>query len=123
VTVRVFIQNEAGSRTKNYHDEKTFAWRRRIEVSLAYPFPYGFIVGTTAADDANVDCFVITREPHRTGQLVECDVLGLMEQFENGKEDHKRTRQADHGEHGRQSRRAGNPHGACVTGGRRARQR
>jgi hypothetical protein len=45
MTIRVFVQNEAGSNRKNYHDEKTLEfWRSQI-VSHAYPFPYGFIKG------------------------------------------------------------------------------
>jgi inorganic pyrophosphatase len=46
MNVRVFIQNEAGSNQKHYHDEKTLEWKRVASVSSAYPFPYGFIVGT-----------------------------------------------------------------------------
>lgn len=88
MNVRVFVQNEAGSDQKHYHDEKTLEWIRVVTVSRRYPFPYGFIVGTTADDDCNVDCFVLTDEPLKTGQLVECLVAGLMEQFEDGHEDH-----------------------------------
>ena len=86
--VSVFIQNEAGSSLKNRHDEKTLEFQRSERVSRPYPFPYGFIVGTTAADDLNVDCFVLTTRPLRSGEIVECDVLGLMEQIEDGEEDH-----------------------------------
>lgn len=84
----VFIQNEVGSNQKHYHDEKTFEWKRVVDISRHYPFPYGFVVGTTADDGGNVDCFVITDEPLKTGQLVECQIAGLMEQFEDGQEDH-----------------------------------
>jgi demethylmenaquinone methyltransferase/2-methoxy-6-polyprenyl-1,4-benzoquinol methylase len=88
MNVRVFIQNEAGSNHKHYHDEKTLVWKRTMEVSRTYPFPYGFVIGTDAEDGCNVDCFVITDRPLRTGQLVECEVVGLMEQFEDGNVDH-----------------------------------
>ena len=86
--VKVFIQNEAGSNQKNYHDEKTLEWKRVTMVSSPYPFPYGFIVGTTGEDDCNVDCFIITSKPLVTGQLVDCDAIGLMEQIEDGDQDH-----------------------------------
>ncbi len=86
--MKVFIQNEAGSFVKNYHDEKTLEYKRAARVSRAYPFPYGFILNTTADDGLNVDCFVLTRTALRTGQIVECDPVGLMEQMEDGKEDH-----------------------------------
>jgi inorganic pyrophosphatase/ubiquinone/menaquinone biosynthesis C-methylase UbiE len=86
--IRVFVQNEAGSKRKHHHDEKTLVWKRVAEVSRPYPFPYGFIVGTTGADGGNVDCFVISRKPLRTGELVDCRIAGLMEQFEDGQDDH-----------------------------------
>ena len=88
MVVKVFIQNEAGSDQKQHHDEKTLEWRRAVTVSRAYPFPYGFIVGTTADDGCNVDCFVLTTQPLRTGDVVDCEVVGLMEQFEDGHTDH-----------------------------------
>jgi inorganic pyrophosphatase len=88
MTVRVFIQNEAGSDQKNYHDEKRFVWQRAVTVARAYPFPYGFVIDTSADDGCNGDCFVITNSPLRTGQRVDCEVIGLMEQFEDGQVDH-----------------------------------
>ena len=57
-------------------------------MSRAYLFPYGFIIGTAADDRCNVDCFVVTDAPLRTGQIVECEVIGLMEQLEDGQVDH-----------------------------------
>jgi len=86
--VKVFIQNEAGSFVKHFHNEKTLELKGAACVSRPYPFPYGFILNTTAEDGLNVDCFVRTREPLRTGQIIECDAIGLMEQREDGKQDH-----------------------------------
>jgi inorganic pyrophosphatase len=88
VTIRVFVQNEAGSSRKNHHDEKTLTFRYRRPVSHAYPFPYGFIIGTDADDGCNVDCFVITDRVLKSGQIVECEPIGLMEQVEDGIADH-----------------------------------
>ena len=86
--MKVFIQNEAGSRTKHSHHEKSLELLGTEQVSLPYPFPYGFVLGTTAEDGMNVDCFVLTSKRLRTGQVVDCDPIGLMEQFEDGKTDH-----------------------------------
>jgi inorganic pyrophosphatase len=86
--VKVFIQNEAGSFVKHSHDEKTLKLKGTTLVSRAYPLPYGFVLHTTAADGLNVDCFVLTKSRLRTGQVVECDPVGLMEQVEDGQEDH-----------------------------------
>jgi inorganic pyrophosphatase len=87
-SMKVFIQNEAGSLVKHSHNEKTLALLGEQRVSRAYPFPYGFILDTTADDGDNVDCFVLTREEFRTGQIVECEAVGLMEQIEDGEIDH-----------------------------------
>jgi inorganic pyrophosphatase len=86
--MKVFIQNEAGSFVKNFYDEKTLKFTGAAQVSRAYPLPYGFILNTTGNDGLNVDCFVLTKTSLRTGQIVECDPVGLMEQIEDGKEDH-----------------------------------
>lgn len=86
--MKVFIQNEAGSFVKHSHDEKTLQLKSDAQVSRAYPFPYGFVLETTAQDGDNVDCFVLTRKLLCTGQIVECCAIGLMEQFEDGQIDH-----------------------------------
>jgi hypothetical protein len=88
VLIRVFIQNEAGSARKHYHNEKTLELVRVADVSEPYPYPYGFILDTTAEDGWNVDCYVITDRPLRSGNIVECEPIGLMEQIEDGREDH-----------------------------------
>ena len=86
--MKVFIQNEAGSFVRNSYDEKSLEFKGMTTVSRKYPLPYGFILNTTGDDGLNVDCFVLTASPLRTGQIVDCSPLGLMEQFEDGKPDH-----------------------------------
>jgi len=86
--INVFIQNEAGSFVKNIHDEKALKLTGSTLVSRAYPLPYGFVLDTTADDGLNVDCFVLTKTSLHTGQIVECEPVGLMEQIEDGKVDH-----------------------------------
>jgi len=86
--INVFIQNEAGSYRKNYHNEKTLEYKETRLVSHAYPYPYGFILGTNANDGCNLDVFVITKKSLRTGQIIECEPIALMEQFEDGVDDH-----------------------------------
>ena len=56
--MRVLIENEAGSRRKNTYDETSLLWLKAEDVSAAYPFPYGFEVGTKAGDGDAADCFV-----------------------------------------------------------------
>jgi len=87
--MRVFIENEAGSRRKNTYDERTLRHLATADVSAAYPYPYGFVIGTLSGDGDAVDCFVITRQALSAGSTVECKVIGLLEQIEDGKIDHK----------------------------------
>ena len=87
--MRVLIENEAGSTRKQTYDERTFALLRTADVSAAYPFPYGFAIGTRSGDGDAVDCFVLTDTPLASGSIVECEPVGLLEQIEDGETDHK----------------------------------
>ena len=87
--ISVFIENETGSLEKRFHDEQTLEPLGTIRLSRPCPYPYGFIPGTTAEDGTSVDCYVITRQPLRTGETVQCTPFGLLEQFEDGEVDHK----------------------------------
>ena len=87
--MRVLIENEAGSTTKHRYDERTLALTGTATVSAAYPFPYGFAIGTRSGDGDAVDCFVLTGRPLASGTVVECEPVGLLEQIEDGAVDHK----------------------------------
>ena len=85
--VRVFIENEATSYTKNLHDEASLVHLGSVQVSRPYPFPYGFLLDTVNADGDNLDCYVLTSRPLERGSIVDCEVVGLMEQTESGQQD------------------------------------
>ena len=87
--MRVLIENEAGSTCKHTYDERTFVLLRTADVSAAYPFPYGFAIGTRSGDGDAVDCFVLTETPLASGSIVECEPVGLLEHIEDGETDHK----------------------------------
>lgn len=87
--MKVFIENEANSDQKNIFDEKTLEYKKTYIVSRKYPFPYGFIPETTSGDGDCLDCFVLTNRPLAKGAMVEAEPIGLMEQIEDGEEDHK----------------------------------
>jgi inorganic pyrophosphatase len=87
--MRVFIENEAGSTRKNSYDERTLALIGSADVSAAYPFPYGFVLGTKGGDGDAVDCFVLTNERLLSGTVLECEPVALLEQIEDGEIDHK----------------------------------
>jgi len=87
--IKVFIQVEGGSCDKNLYNEKTLEYKETRQVSRSYPYPYGFILGTSAEDGDNVDCYLITHESLESGKIVECEPIGLLEQDEDGEVDHK----------------------------------
>jgi inorganic pyrophosphatase len=87
--IKVCIQVEAGSCEKQRYDEKTLAYKGTGRVSRPYPYPYGFIIGTRAADGDSADCYLITHDNLKAGTIVECEPIGLLEQDEDGEVDHK----------------------------------
>jgi len=87
--MKVFIENEAGSDQKNIFDEETLTYKKTVTVSARYPFPYGFILETKSGDGDNLDCFVLTDRPLRSGEIIEVDAIGMFEELEDGDEDHK----------------------------------
>lgn len=87
--MRVFIENEAGSREKRTYDERSLQLVKTAPVSAPYPFAYGFIVGTSSGDGDAVDCFVLTRRRLISGATLVCEPVALLEQIEDGEIDHK----------------------------------
>jgi hypothetical protein len=75
MTVRVFVQSKAGPTQKQYHEEKTLAHVRTASVAHAYPYLYGFIVGTDVmeqSEDGVDDHNVLARLPgeHVAGKQI-----------------------------------------------------
>jgi len=87
--VRIFVETESGSNVRRVYDETTHELLSTRRVVSPYPFPYGFILGTTTEDGSAVDCYVLTAKPIRSGSVVEGEPVGLVEQFEDGEVDHK----------------------------------
>ena len=87
--IRVLIQVAAGSGDRKLYDEKTLEYKDTRRGSRPYPYPYGFIVGTTTQDGDAVDCYLITQDKLTSGEIVECEPIGLLEQDEDGEMDHK----------------------------------
>lgn len=87
--IKVLIQAQAGSTDKIRYDEKTLTPIEVGSVSRPYPYAYGFVVATTAADGDNVDCYVFGDDGLKSGSIVDCEVVGLLDQIESGEPDHK----------------------------------
>jgi inorganic pyrophosphatase len=87
--IEVLIQVAAGSCDKNFYDERNLEYLETRHGSRPYPYPYGFIIGTSAADGDCVDCYLITSDQVTSGTIVECEAVGLLLQDEDGEIDHK----------------------------------
>ena len=87
--IKVCIEVAADSCDRHRYNEKTLEYKGTRRTSRPYPYPYGFILGTRAADGDNVDCYLITNESLKAGTIVECEPIGLLEQDEDGEVDHK----------------------------------
>jgi inorganic pyrophosphatase len=85
----MLIQVAADSCDRNVYNERTLEYIETRHGSLPYPYPYGFIIGTGAADGDCVDCYLITSEKLMSGTIVECEPVGLLLQDEDGEIDHK----------------------------------
>jgi inorganic pyrophosphatase len=87
--IQMLIQVAAGSCDRKIYNEKTLEYLGTRPGGLPYPYPYGFIIGTSAEDGACVDCYLITSDPVTSGAIVECEPAGLLLQDEGGEVDHK----------------------------------
>jgi inorganic pyrophosphatase len=87
--IQVLIQVAADSCDRNFYDESTLEYLETRQVSRPYPYPYGFVIGTNAADGDCVDCYLITKDKVTPGAIVECEPCGLLLQDEAGEVDHK----------------------------------
>lgn len=87
--MKVFIENEAGSNIKKLFNEETFEYQKSVKVSAVYPFPYGFLLNTKSGDGDNLDCFVLTKQPLKSQEIIEIEPIGMFEEIEDDKEDHK----------------------------------
>jgi len=87
--IEVYIQNLAGSRVKNRHNEATLVHVGSIELFEPYPFAYGFIPKTIAADGDCLDCYLLSPSDLEVNSLIRCIPIGILEQFENEEPDHK----------------------------------
>lgn len=87
--LRVLIQAAAGSCEQRIYNESTLEYLNTRPAAAPYPYPYGFVIGTTAADGDCVDCYLITTERPHAEDIVACEPIGLLHQLEDGKPDHK----------------------------------
>ena len=87
--IQVLIQAEAGSHDRKIYNEKTLEYRETRQMPQPFPYPYGFVIDTSAEDGDAVDCYLITKDRLKAGSIVGCEPIGLLEQHEGDEIDHK----------------------------------
>ena len=85
--VRVIIETPKGSRNKYAfdQDEKAFVLKKVLPAGMAFPYDFGFVPSTLAADGDPLDVLVLMDEPAFPGCLVKCRLVGVIEGEQEGK--------------------------------------
>jgi inorganic pyrophosphatase len=75
------IETPSGSRTKYAWSSEigAFCVRKVLPLGTTFPYDFGFVAGTKAADGDPLDVLVLADEPLAVGSLVQCRVLGAVE--------------------------------------------
>lgn len=87
--MKIFIENEQDLPLKNIFDEVKLQYKNTHVTSAPYPYAYGFVIGTLSGDGDCLDCFILTNQLLKTGDIVEAEPLALMEMKEDDEIDHK----------------------------------
>lgn len=86
-----FIEISKGSKMKYELDKETglIAVDRILHTSTQYPWNYGLLPLTLAADGDPLDVLVISSEPIIPGALAKCRPIGVMRMIDSGEQDDK----------------------------------
>jgi len=87
-SVNVVIESPRGSPLKFEFDPKAAAFEvsRPLPLGMSYPFDWGFIPSTRAADGDPLDAMILNDAPTYPGIVVRCRPIGMVEllQIESG---------------------------------------
>jgi inorganic pyrophosphatase len=78
--LNAIIETPRGSRNKYAFDEKAglFGLKKILPAGMAFPFDFGFIPSTLAADGDPLDILIVTEEKLFPGCLVQARLLGAL---------------------------------------------
>ncbi len=79
--VDVIIETPKGSRNKFKFDEQFSRFRldKILPAGASFPYDFGFIPGTRAADGDPIDVLLLMDEPAFPGCLIPCRLVGVIE--------------------------------------------
>jgi inorganic pyrophosphatase len=79
--LRVIVETPKGSRNKFAFDPKNriFQLKKVLPAGMAFPYDFGFVPSTKAADGDPIDVLVLMDEPAFAGCALTCRVLGVIE--------------------------------------------
>jgi inorganic pyrophosphatase len=80
-SINVVIESPRGSPLKFEFDPKAAAFEvaRPLPLGMSYPFDWGFIPSTRAADGDPVDAMILNDAPTYPGIVVRCRPIGMVE--------------------------------------------
>jgi len=79
--VRVVVETPKGSRNKFAFnsEERIFELKTVLPAGMAFPYDFGFVPSTKAADGDGIDVLVLMDEPAFTGCVLRCRIVGVIE--------------------------------------------
>lgn len=92
-SVRVVIETPKGSRNKYSlnQEDKVFELKKVLPAGMAFPYDFGFVPQTRAADGDPVDVLVLMDEPAFAGCVVECRLIGVIEGQQGDRKERERN--------------------------------
>ncbi len=91
--LRVVIETPKGSRNKYAFnaEDRVFELKKVLPAGMAFPYDFGFVPSTLAADGDPVDVLVLMDEPAFPGCVLKCRIIGIITGDHGTKNKHERN--------------------------------